>query len=1154
MILSWSSALWAADDSNKADQELAEVQVTGTRIQMPNVTAANPVTTITGDDLRRLGVVNVSEAMTTLVPQNISLYQPTMTGSGANGSFFIGSTIANLRGLDPAFGSRTLTMIDGRRVVSTSNQADVVDLNIIPSNLLERMDVVTGGASATYGSGAMAGVVNLVLNHRLQGINLDMDYGVTDRGDGGSKHVALSGGTTLFSGRGHLLLGGEWQDQDPIYNCATAREWCGESRTLFVNATNTFLAPGAAFTPLPGYEGMPSRFEIDNVRYSQYTPNGAILSQDVNNTSGYRFTPDGTGVEQYQFGYRGGAAGGAGVMNGDGPPTTSSTTLEPANNRKTAFSHFEFDFNDRTTGYAEASYAKTDALNVNFATQGAVCVKFNTPGTPSQPGANFPAGTVISYFVQNAAYQLLFSSSFTAFAGTNPAYFGSQTAQQAANVTWNASGGVLNQPFQAPPIPAVAPVDGRNDNAFLNTLSPQALAQVKASFNNAPSTGANTTLYGSTPCTGNTAIYKVWNPQIQQKTMQDSDTMRGVLGTKGRFGSTWNYDVSYQYGRTNSDSQQNNVWTTYRYAFAMDSVIDDRVGSATYGKPVCRVTRDGPPTMTASGSPLSDPAAFAALAAGCEPLNPFGSVYTDPAAAALQTAALNYAFQPMLSKGENSLNDLSLNTSGTLLDGWAGPITGAFGLEGRKDSVNNVGAQEPAYERADFAFGWADAFGGSTKVFEQYAEVNVPLITGVEGLNMLSIDGAVRHGQYHNQGGAGTSGESGTQNITNWKFSAVFEPFDWARFRLTRSRDLRAAGYRDLYINQPGIPDSTTTTNYWLPYNGSTTANRTDTATNNQEGNPNLKPERSDTLTLGIVLSPGGWAQGMRFSVDYSDIRVRDGIFTSFGANPIQTCWTDSGNHDPTTADPTAVNGMFDANDAACKLIHFGDPANSTNPYSNIASYDTIPTNGDPYQTRALDFSLDYLFPLNKLFENAPGSFSLTVRATRALEASGLLPLYLVSILPPGTPRPTVDYVGQLGAGLGWVPGVQPTPTWAGNIITSYLEGPFVVSLSARYVGGAKIDKTYYSDGPGQPYYQDANGNYVFGSIDNNSVPAYMDFSLNGSYDLKVSGTKQCELFATVNNLLDKDPPYSGGYLSGASPQFHDVLGRAYRMGVRLKF
>lgn len=81
-------------------------------------------------------------------------------------------------------GARTLTIIDGHPVVSGLNSHDQIDPNIIPSNLLRRMDVVTGGASATYGSGAMAGVVNLVLNNRLAGFQLDMDKGVTPASEG----------------------------------------------------------------------------------------------------------------------------------------------------------------------------------------------------------------------------------------------------------------------------------------------------------------------------------------------------------------------------------------------------------------------------------------------------------------------------------------------------------------------------------------------------------------------------------------------------------------------------------------------------------------------------------------------------------------------------------------------------------------------------------------------------------------------------------------------------------------------------------------------------------------------------------------------------------------------------------------------------------
>ena len=205
------------------------VQVTGTHpgTQCHRI---HPVTSIRGGNAQP-GIVNVADALTQLVPQNLSTYMPTLigddqAGSGGGGvdtldrsSYFIGNTIANLRGLDPTFGTRTLTMVDGRRVVSTSNQADVVDMNIIPSNLLQRMDVVTGGASASYGSGAMAGVVNLVLNNRLTGFNLDLDYGLNEAGDGGSPHISASGGLPLFGGRAHALVGVEWQRQSAIRDC-----------------------------------------------------------------------------------------------------------------------------------------------------------------------------------------------------------------------------------------------------------------------------------------------------------------------------------------------------------------------------------------------------------------------------------------------------------------------------------------------------------------------------------------------------------------------------------------------------------------------------------------------------------------------------------------------------------------------------------------------------------------------------------------------------------------------------------------------------------------------------------------------------------------------------------------------------------------------
>jgi outer membrane receptor protein involved in Fe transport len=1166
----------AGDDAEEI--ELEEVAVTGTRIQSPGYSAPNPITTINRDEMDRLGIVNVADALTTLLPQNISDIQPTNSGVG---SWFAGQTVANLRGLNAnnglyTTGSRTLTMIDGRRVVSSSNQADVVDMNMIPSSMLQRLDVVTGGASAAYGSGAMAGVVNLVLNNRLEGINFDMDYGVHEHGDGGNKHVSLAGGKKLFDGRAHILASAEWQKQEGINDCAAARDWCNESRGLFVNSANPNLAPGSLFEPL--LPNMPLRFEADNLRRSQWSENSAISLDDFAATSGYKFNDAGTDIVPYTTGFRGGGTrpfafsgfgSGNTVPDGDGPLGTYQNRLMTANDRKTLFSHFEFDFNERITGYAEGNYSDSSGANPQYGTVEDVCVRFHTPGVAAQAGQVYPAGTGVYIF------------------GTPPA--GSITAGQAGGIdgfsAWlntpgNATfqfapffGWVLNLPFTAPTIAAVPPGRGADENAYLSTLTPAALAELQrvastpanANANvagNLPTAGSaqqgNAVFRGTTPCRGMAGLTKVWDSQMSQITTRTSETVRGVIGVKGRFGTDWRYDAYYQYGATDSSNVQQDSRTSYRLAFALDSVIDNRElidgqPNPTFNQPVCRYVRDGLPTNAfgtapGNGDELSDPAGVASLLEGCVPLNPFGQ--------AASAESLAYAFRPITSAGKNTLDVLSVTTSGTLWNGWAGPLTGAFGAEFRKDTVDNVGTEGNAIERIDFQYNWGDSFGGTTKVMEEYAELNLPLVSNVPGANLWSINGAIRHGKYKNQGGAGTTGESGTQSTTNWKVSTIFEPFDWVRLRLTRSRDLRAATYRELYNNASSVPDNATGTNYWRDYDPLSTTNRTDRLTSITGGNPNLKPEKSDTLTIGLVLSPGGWAQGMRLTADYYDIRVKDGLTGSF-TNPIQACWEGSGNRDPVaTSDPpvTEVNGLFDPDNEFCKRIVFGvpDPGDPLNPYSNITAYRTSYENAEPFQTRGVDFSWSYVFAANQVFEQMPGNFSLSVRGTRALEASGLVAGFLrLFVADPTAP---VDIVGQLSSGLGFVPGIQPTPKWAGNIVTSYMTGPATVSLSARYVGGAKIDKTFYSDGPGQPYWQDENGQFVVGSIADNSVPNYLNFSLNGSYDLQVSGVKQFQLFGTINNLFDKDPLFSGGPQSGANPQFHDVLGRGYKLGVRMRF
>ncbi len=262
-----------ASSEPKSSLTLDEITVTGTRIkQREDYVSPNPIQTIDSTEMNRLGIVNISDAVTQ-VPANVSQFTPANTGGSA---FFIGSTLANLRGLNPFFGTRTLTLVDTHRFIPTT-QGDSVDLNFIPSNLIERTEIVTGGASAAYGSGAISGVVNILLNHKLEGIKLDADYGTSERGDGDNYHVGLAGGTELFEGRGHIIFGGEYQKQDVIQSCSDARDWCADGVGLYNNNTGFSFTAGQPYTPK--IAGQP-HFILSrrNLRSNQVSTSGVIFN------------------------------------------------------------------------------------------------------------------------------------------------------------------------------------------------------------------------------------------------------------------------------------------------------------------------------------------------------------------------------------------------------------------------------------------------------------------------------------------------------------------------------------------------------------------------------------------------------------------------------------------------------------------------------------------------------------------------------------------------------------------------------------------------------------------------------------------------------------------------------------------------------------
>ena len=231
--LSWSGHAFAQEAaapaaSSDQPQQLQEIEVTGSRIKRTtDFSTPTPTTVLDTTAMESAGIVNVGQALQ-MAPANLSSFTPANTG---NSAFFTGAYIPNLRGLNSFFGSRTLTLIDTERAVQT-NQGDSFDLNFIPQVLVQRVDTVTGGGSAAYGSGAIAGVINIILDRQLEGGKVNGDLYQTNDSDGRDRHLGAAYGFGIADNRVHVVLGGEYEKQDPV-GCEDARTWCANNEGFY---------------------------------------------------------------------------------------------------------------------------------------------------------------------------------------------------------------------------------------------------------------------------------------------------------------------------------------------------------------------------------------------------------------------------------------------------------------------------------------------------------------------------------------------------------------------------------------------------------------------------------------------------------------------------------------------------------------------------------------------------------------------------------------------------------------------------------------------------------------------------------------------------------------------------------------------------------
>src|ERR1700734_1233574 len=199
-----SGAVWAQTADTTG--ELDTVVVSSTRFQNAGFDAPTPTQELSSQDLAKIAQPNLFDAVIELPALQGSTgttYETNSTSTGLQGlSSF------SLRGFSPL---RTLTLLDGERIVG-SNDSGVVDVSLLPQMLVQRVDVVTGGASASWGSDAVAGVVNLVTDKKFEGFKLDASYGTSQYDDNHTGTFKMAAGTGFLDGRAHIEFSAEYMN------------------------------------------------------------------------------------------------------------------------------------------------------------------------------------------------------------------------------------------------------------------------------------------------------------------------------------------------------------------------------------------------------------------------------------------------------------------------------------------------------------------------------------------------------------------------------------------------------------------------------------------------------------------------------------------------------------------------------------------------------------------------------------------------------------------------------------------------------------------------------------------------------------------------------------------------------------------------------
>ena len=265
------------EDTTAAEEAAPEIVVTGTRINRPNLDSSVPITSVTAAELLNRGGVAIGDLVNQLPQVRSTVNQ----ANSQNAIGRAGISALDLRGLGTA---RTLVLIDGRRVVTATPGINRPDVNVVPNDLLERFDIVTGGNSAIYGSDAVAGVANFILKHDFEGIKVRGQSGISSRGDRPSYIGAITAGHNFADGRANLTVSLEYANAGTLLNSdrdETTGAYSGRNQFQLVQNTGANLNPSAGALhpaePSTG-DGIPDSVFVTGVRNNNISGGGLFTA------------------------------------------------------------------------------------------------------------------------------------------------------------------------------------------------------------------------------------------------------------------------------------------------------------------------------------------------------------------------------------------------------------------------------------------------------------------------------------------------------------------------------------------------------------------------------------------------------------------------------------------------------------------------------------------------------------------------------------------------------------------------------------------------------------------------------------------------------------------------------------------------------------